>query len=79
MYPNKSPKFNWEYIFTIGHSWGYNRCHENKDYKSGDEISKLYKIVKKMNGNFLINFGPKIDGALDENELRSYNEFMEII
>ena len=79
MYPNKTPKFNWEYIFTIGHSWGYNRCHENYDYKSGNEISKLYKIVKKMNGNFLINFGPKIDGTLDENELRSYNEFMETL
>ena len=79
MYPNRNPGYNWEYIFTIGHSWGYNQCQEDNDYKSGKKIKQLYDIVNNMNGNFLINFGPKMDGTLDENELKSYNKFMKLI
>ena len=44
-----------------------------------EEIKKLYDIVNRMDGNFLINFGPKMNGKLDKNELRSYNEFIEMV
>ena len=41
----------------------------------GPLLDALNAEVKKMNGNFLINFGPKANGSLDENELRSYKSF----
>jgi alpha-L-fucosidase len=78
-YPENTPSFKWEYIFTIGHSWGYNKEQEKCDYKDGREIKRLYDIVREKNGDFLINFGPKMNGELDENELKSYNDFIDII
>jgi alpha-L-fucosidase len=79
IYPEYIPDYKWEYIFTIGHSWGYNKEQEKCDYKDGTEIKKLYDIVIEKNGDFLINFGPKINGILDENELNSYKEFIDLL
>jgi alpha-L-fucosidase len=78
-YPDKLPTFNWEYIFTIAHSWGYNLKHEDKDYINGKEMYELYKKAQNMNGNFLINFGPKMDGTLDNRELKSYKDFLNYL
>jgi alpha-L-fucosidase len=78
-YPEYTPPYKWEYIFTIGHSWGYNKAQEKCDYKDGKEIKRLYDIVMEKKGDFLINFGPKMNGELDENELKSYNDFIDII
>jgi alpha-L-fucosidase len=77
--PSYIPSYNWEYIFTIGHSWGYNREQMVSDYKTGEDILKLYKKVKSKKGRFLINFGPTGEGLLDMNELNSYNNFMGMI
>ena len=83
--PSQWRSENWEYIFTIGKSWGYCEEQESVDdtdydkedfYKTKEDIQKLYKEVASRNGNFLINFGPKLDGSLDENELTVYNDFM---
>lgn len=77
--PDRLPDENWEFIFTIGESWGYNRMQESIDYMSGKAMHKIYKYTMGLNGNFLINFGPKPDGTLDPNELKSYNEFIKLI
>ena len=69
----------WEYIFTIGLSWGRNLDQHENDYKSGSEIKELYEEAKNKEGNFLINFGPDSYGELDEYEMKSYNDFMELI
>lgn len=79
IYPTFVPDYQWEYIFTIGHSWGYNKAQEKCDYKDGKELKRLYDIVMEKKGNFLINFGPKMNGELDDNELSSYHEFIGMI
>lgn len=66
----------WESINTIGLSWGYNKVQEKEDYKTGKELYNLCEKVKEFNGNFLINFGVKGNGEFDENEINSFNDFI---
>lgn len=40
---------------------------------------ELYKKSQNMNGNFLIIFGPKMDGTLDNIELMSYKDFLNYL
>ena len=70
---------NWQHINTIGISWGYNKEQNRQDYKNGTELNNLIKNVARLGGTFLLNIGPKHDGSLDENELRSLNELSQII
>lgn len=77
--PDKMPECNWEWVGTIGLSWGYNRDQEESDYKNGEELKEIYDKVMKLNGNFLINIGPKEDCSIDLNELKSLCEFSKII
>lgn len=65
---------NWQHINTIGISWGYNREQKDSDYKSGYQLYSLYNEVISKCGNLLLNIGPKHDGSLDENEVKSLNE-----
>lgn len=73
------PISNWQHINTIGLSWGYNKEQEEVDYKSGRQLFELFRNVVSLGGNFLLNIGPKHDGELDPRELRSLNEFSELI
>jgi alpha-L-fucosidase len=79
LYPTFVPEYKWEYIFTIGYSWGYNKAQEKCDYKDGKHIKRLYEIVSEKKGDFLINFGPTMTGELDKNEYESYTEFIRLI
>jgi len=76
--PTKKPSKTWEHINTIGLSWGYNKQQKESDYKTGKQLYQLYQQVKKLGGNFLINIGPNDQGEIDENELKSLNEFSTI-
>lgn len=76
--PLERPPYNWEYMFTIGHSRGNCRYQKQEDYKTGKDINNLYKKVSEMNGSFLINFGQKNDGTINENEYKSFKEFMTL-
>lgn len=77
--PNDKPKVKWEHINTIGYSWGINKDQKTCDYKSGDELYKLYTKISSMDGNFLINLGPNANGTLDENEVNSLIDFSKMI
>ncbi len=77
--PEETPKVKWEHINTIGISWGYNKMQEECDYKTGDELYELYEEVRMKHGDFLINFGPKADGTLDDNEVKSFLRLSELI
>ena len=48
----------WQHINTIGYSWGYNKMQIETDYKTKEDICKLYKQISNLGGAFLINFGP---------------------
>lgn len=77
--PAQTPTVLWEHINTIGYSWGRNSEQEEKDYKTGEKLYELYKSVNSMKGNFCINLGPNADGTLDENEVKSLNQFAKLL
>src|SRR3989338_11482906 len=70
-----SKESKWEYVGTIGLSWGYDQFQLHSDYKTASEIKLLYnKLVTNGCGRFTLNIGPKSDGSLDpyeENVLKS--------
>jgi alpha-L-fucosidase len=73
--PEQKPNVKWYHINTIGLSWGYNKMQEKEDYKSGSDLYELYTKIKKKNGDFMINIGPKSDGTLDPYEEESLKTF----
>eukprot|EP01118_Nematostelium_gracile_P015946 TRINITY_DN6500_c0_g1_i1.p1 TRINITY_DN6500_c0_g1~~TRINITY_DN6500_c0_g1_i1.p1 ORF type:complete len:366 (-),score=71.39 TRINITY_DN6500_c0_g1_i1:19-1116(-) len=77
--PKETPKVPWEHINTIGYSWGRNRYTSADDYKSGEDLFKLYKQVRQKKGKFLLNLGPDYDGTLDPNEVKSLICFSELM
>lgn len=70
---------NWESAQTIGLSWGYCSTQEDKDYKTGKELKEIYNKVTKTKGRLLLNLGPKSNGTFDEREVKSLNEFADLI
>lgn len=69
--PNKKLNIKWQHINTIGYSWGFNKEQKEDDYKNGIEIYNLYKKVIELEGDFLINLGPDIDGNIIDKELEA--------
>lgn len=53
---------------TIGLSWGYNKMQHGSDYKSSEELFKIYQKVTNMNGNLLLNIAPDCNGQFDKIE-----------
>jgi alpha-L-fucosidase len=70
--PDESPGVRWEYIGTIGQSWGANKLATK--YKTGRELLELRDKVHLMGGRFLINMGPLADGSLLPQEVKSLRE-----
>jgi Alpha-L-fucosidase len=66
--PSKRMDSTFESCQTIGMSWGYNKFQTLDNYKTADELFKLFKIITSFNGNLLLNIGPDKDGILDKNE-----------
>jgi len=55
------PGLDWESCMTMNAHWGWNK--NDKNWKSSEDlIRKLIDIASK-GGNFLLNIGPKADGA----------------
>jgi alpha-L-fucosidase len=75
-FPEHIPEISWEYIFTVGHSWGYSNNKEAK-YKTGKEIFELYEKTCELGGSFLINIGPNAEGDIEENEKRPIKAFVK--
>jgi alpha-L-fucosidase len=73
--PSEPPSVSWEYIDTIGYSWGRNSAQIEQDYKNGCQLKTIYDQVHSLGGKFMINIGPNPDGTLDEWEEKSLEEF----
>lgn len=69
----------WQHITTIGLSFGYNRDQEKRDFKTGQQLYEMLVNITNTGGNLLLNVGPKHDGALDEREEASLNEFAKLL
>lgn len=53
---------------TISRSWGYNRLHTDKDFKTSKELIDIIKKTINLGGNVLMNIGPKADGTIVSQE-----------
>jgi alpha-L-fucosidase len=63
------PGVDWEVCMTMNTTWGYSE-HDHA-WKSDEKlIQNLIDIVSK-GGNFLLNIGPKGDGSIPEESLKS--------
>jgi len=54
----------WEESRGIGHSYGYNRNEQLKDYKTGKELILILTDVVARGGNLLLDIGPTVDGRI---------------
>jgi len=57
---NKKSNFPWQSPATVADSWGFNRL----DYEYKSTTTLLHSLINNvsLNGNFLLNIGPKADG-----------------
>ncbi len=69
----------WQYVDTIGLSYGYNKEVCKKDYKNGFELFTIYNKVKNLNGDFIVNLGPTITGEIIQEEINCLEDFYELI
>lgn len=68
------PTRDWEAVMTIPENiWGYHKQWKGHIKSSYELIEMLTRCVA-LNGNFLLNFGPKADGSFKEEEIRLFKE-----
>lgn len=74
--PTLRPDGPWEYCMTINNSWGYQP--KDKNFKTPEQIVRIFSEIVSMGGNLLLDVGPKEDGTIlpeQENVLRRLGEF----
>jgi alpha-L-fucosidase len=54
----------WEESQGIGHSYGYNRNEQLKDYKSSHDLILMLVDIVSRGGNLLLDIGPTADGRI---------------
>lgn len=68
------PTRDWEAVMTIPENiWGYHK-QWNGHIKSSNELIEMLVRCVALNGNFLLNFGPKADGSYKEEEIRLFKD-----
>jgi alpha-L-fucosidase len=66
----------WELCMTINDSWGYQQ--NDREYKSPDQVIKIFAECISNGGNLLLDIGPKADGTIppeQENVLRQLGKW----
>jgi len=58
----------WESCMTMNDSWGYNRNDDN--WKTPKTVVRNLITCARDTGNYLLNIGPKADGAIPEESVR---------
>jgi alpha-L-fucosidase len=62
----------WETCMTMNNSWGYHKADD--DWKSTKKIVRNLITCCEGGGNFLLNIGPKADGSIPEQSVRTLTE-----
>lgn len=66
--PVLKPKADaWELCLTMNTSWGYQ--HRDKDYKTVNQLIRIFVDCISMGGNLLLDIGPKADGTIPEEQI----------
>jgi alpha-L-fucosidase len=67
--PITKPKSKlWELCMTMNDSWGYQK--NDKNYKSPNQIIRIFVDCLNLGGNLLLDIGPKADGSIPEEQVR---------
>lgn len=73
-YDKVVPTRDWEAVMTIPENlWGYH-SHWDGHIKTSDELIEMLVRCVALNGNFLLNFGPKPDGTFRQEELNLFKQ-----
>ncbi len=75
----KKKDFPWQSPATVAHSWGYNRL--DNDFKSTTSLLQSLISNVSLNGNLLLNIGPRSDGSIPyeiEKRLLEMGEWLRI-
>ena len=71
--PLKRPKNPfWELCMTMNDSWGFQ--HNDNNYKTPNQIIRIFVDCLRMGGNLLLDIGPKADGTLPEEQINILEE-----
>lgn len=71
--PISKPNSNyWELCMTMNNSWGYQQ--NDLDYKSANQIIRIFTECIGMGGNLLLDIGPKPDGTIPQEQVTILEE-----
>jgi alpha-L-fucosidase len=62
----------WELCMTMNNSWGFQG--NDKDYKTPNQIIRIFADCISMGGNLLLDIGPKADGTIPEEQVEILKE-----
>ncbi len=62
----------WELCMTMNNSWGYQG--NDKDYKTPNQIIRIFADCLSMGGNLLLDIGPKADGTIPDEQVAILKE-----
>jgi len=62
----------WELCMTMNNSWGYQG--NDNDYKTPNQIIRIFADCISMGGNLLLDIGPKADGTIPDQQLKILDE-----
>ncbi len=57
----------WELCLTMNDSWGFQ--HNDKNYKTANQLIRMFVDCLRMGGNLLLDIGPKADGTIPEEQV----------
>ncbi len=71
--PLQAPKDpNWELCMTMNDSWGYQPNDHN--YKTPNQVIRIFTDCISMGGNLLLDIGPKPDGSIPDEQIAILEE-----
>jgi alpha-L-fucosidase len=62
----------WELCMTINESWGYQGT--DHEFKSANQIIRIFTDCLNLGGNLLLDIGPKADGTIPDEEVSVLKE-----
>ncbi|WP_420388507.1 alpha-L-fucosidase [Roseivirga sp.] len=62
----------WELCMTMNDSWGFQ--HNDHNYKTANQIIRIFIDCLKMGGNLLLDIGPRADGTIPEEQKQVLKE-----
>jgi len=73
------PGVDWERCMTMNRHWGWNK--QDKEFKSTEDLIRKLVDITSKGGNYLLNIGPKADGAFPQESierLKQIGEWMDV-